>query len=87
MNMVFLFLASDEVAVCLTAVEERWGEGLQRWEKKGAVEGRKFGKKLVEKLKPCRHNIEEESETSHEKHNWLCGWNTFTLKVRLQSSS
>lgn len=46
MSMVFLSLASGEAAACLTAVEERWGEGLQRWEKKGAVEGRKFGEKI-----------------------------------------
>lgn len=53
------------------------GEGLKRWEKKGAVEGRKFRKNLVEKLKLCRHNIEEGSETNNEKHNCLSGWNMF----------
>lgn len=82
-NMVFLSLTSGKVAACLTAVEKEE----ERWEKKGGVEGRKFGTKLVEKLKPCRHNIEGGSATSNDKHNWLCAWNTFTLKVRQQSSS
>lgn len=62
MSTVFLSLASGEAAACLTAVEERWGEGFRGGKRREQLKAENLGKKSMEKLKPCRYNIEEESE-------------------------